>query len=489
MEYFDEILNVDAYLRMRMQRNLQRSQEIAEGYEKINNDINELTGRADAAFMQIQELARQLGVDISEQEKRYADAAEWAITEGYGSCADLRIKIPKDYDYEAAFQRLLQEAHKAGFTDVHPEQLLTEEELRNARAYDAALDRHFEAQTELTGKDMEVVMIGAAIRILCYAGLRMLHDKNATQERENRGIILGKPGHSKPINARKSDAARDTIRNFSDLLKQGKALAAMDKKDAGRGSARSVNEILHTPLPFDIPDNQFFKHSEIAGYNKFAGWILGVLNIITNTVTTLRLKSYSIIAAPTENNRIQVNKKISFLFHVLLPAIGHFSSHMETVLAAVAREAEALKIKSASLEDMSMIFDYVTHYKKEDLKGIPVKMVFGGAAAGELLNQLITAIHSAFYNPKTDGDIKMYAVRTNRVLLLSSGIAAAVNSMPAILTENDEDIDWGGGFTTVLNAFNSVNFWIEIKSQYLVSEYKKEIDKQMAILDQYIEFV
>ena len=68
MEYFDEILNVDAYLRMRMQRNLQRSQEIAEGYEKINNDINELTGRADAAFMQIQELARQLGVDISEQE-------------------------------------------------------------------------------------------------------------------------------------------------------------------------------------------------------------------------------------------------------------------------------------------------------------------------------------------------------------------------------------------------------------------------------------
>ena len=77
----------------------------------------------------------------------------------------------------------------------------------------------------------------------------------------------------------------------------------------------------------------------------------------------------------------------------------------------------------------------------------------------------------------------MYAVRTNRVLLLSSGIAAAVNSMPAILTENDEDIDWGGGFTTVLNAFNSVNFWIEIKSQYLASEYKKEIDKQMAILD------
>ena len=61
--------------------------------------------------------------------------------------------------------------------------------------------------------------------------------------------------------------------------------------------------------------------------------------------------------------------------------------------------------------------------------------------------------------------------------------------MPAILTENDEDIDWGGGFTTVLNAFNSVNFWIEIKSQYLASEYKKEIDKQMAILDQYIEFV
>ena len=47
------------------------------------------------------------------------------------------------------------------------------------------------------------------------------------------------------------------------------------------------------------------------------------------------------------------------------------------------------------------------------------------------------------------------------------------------------DIDIGGILMTFLKVINSTSFWINIKTEYLVSEYKFMIDEEHRKLDKY----
>lgn len=60
-----------------------------------------------------------------------------------------------------------------------------------------------------------------------------------------------------------------------------------------------------------------------------------------------------------------------------------------------------------------------------------------------------------------------------------------VNSMPAFFSENILQADWGGVLTMCFSMFHSMRFWIDTKTNFLVSAYKKEIDEQMRALEPY----
>lgn len=532
MNFFDDMLNVNAYLRMQMQKNLRHSQALTQGYANLEKEIREMNQWADDTFARLQKIAGQLHIDISEQETLYASAAEKAISNGCHTCTDLRVKLPKDYDYEAAFQQLCQEAHAAGFTDIHPEQLLTKEEMQHAREFDAALDLQFENQTKLTKKDMGVAAIAVAIRVLCYAIMKKLRanrtysqspsDTEPVLEPQTSGssrtidassgvsmeTLLGSlyqnntSGNTGRMNSFTQNDLMQLLRDFPELLQKGSEFfSVLSGRQVRTAFVRSEVDVLHGPVPFDVPDNRYFSRSEIAGFDKFAGWIIGVLNILTDTVTTLRLESYSVAPADQEGMSMQVDEKVSSVFHVLFPVIYNLPSYKDALLASVVREAGILNITPASAGDMSALLENVMYYEQKNNRLMnhvnqivasaapDWAAILGDTAVGSFLNKLIAAIHAVFYNPSSDGDLQMYAVRTNRLLILSSGIAAAIDSVPAAIAGNYADADWGGILTTLLNAFQSVNFWIEIKSQYLASEYKKELDRQLALLDEYIEYV
>lgn len=504
MNFFDDMLNVNAYLRMQSEQNLKYSRTLIQEYAHFDQKLREMNEWADDTFAQLQKIAGQLGIDLSEQKKHYASAAEKAISDNCHTCADLRVKIPGDYDYEAAFQQLCQEAHAAGFTDIHPQQLLTEEELRHAREFDSALDMQFETQTRLTKKDMQIVAIAVAIRVLCYIVLKKMRQKQTAKASSNTEPVLEQPasGSDKIIDASSGVSVDAMLRDFPGLFERGtEAFFSLSGRQPRTAFIRSENDVLHGPVPFDVPDNSYFKRNEIAGFDKFAGWIIGVLNILTNTVTTLRLESYSVSPAVSGNTAMQVDEKISSVFHVLFPVLYNLSAYKEALLASVIREAGVLGMTSASAADMSALLENVICYEQKNIglmnnvrnvisSAAPEWIsVLGDTAMDSFLNRLIAAVHAVFYDPSTDGDIQTYAIRTNRLLILSGGIAAAMDSVPAAITGNLTDADWGGILSAAINTFQSVNFWIEIKSQYLASEYKKELDRQLALLDEYIEYV
>lgn len=60
------------------------------------------------------------------------------------------------------------------------------------------------------------------------------------------------------------------------------------------------------------------------------------------------------------------------------------------------------------------------------------------------INKLITTVHAVQYNPACDGDVHTYAIRTNKILTISNGIAAMINSVPAMISEDLSKLDFAG---------------------------------------------
>jgi len=117
-----------------------------------------------------------------------------------------------------------------------------------------------------------------------------------------------------------------------------------------------------------------------------------------------------------------------------------------------------------------------------------IKTGHTSAAASEAtqkMDLLISAIHAIHYDPEIDGDKQRYAIRTNKILTISQLMSTLTNSAKALLTENLMDIDMGGVLMTFLKVINSTSFWINIKTEYLVSEYKTMIDEEHKKLDKY----
>ena len=165
MTYFDDILNVNAYLREKMRKNAEASQVLMERIEVSQQRQASLKTQADALLAQAEALAAQLGINVSQE----VDTPALIAAEDAADCVDLLVKLPDNYDFSMAFEKLRQEAHAAGFTNVHPEELLSPDEMAQAEMFHQEVESRFEQATELHGKDIAVLAAAVAARIICKA--------------------------------------------------------------------------------------------------------------------------------------------------------------------------------------------------------------------------------------------------------------------------------------------------------------------------------
>ena len=130
MHYYDDILNVYAYMQSKTKENLLVSQNIIDGEQRLDETISRLNQQADGLLGQVSGLAREMGIDISDITAENKEILYAAGTGSEVQDSQLQIHLPADFDYQEEFQRLCEEAHRAGFTDAHPEELLSAEEMR-----------------------------------------------------------------------------------------------------------------------------------------------------------------------------------------------------------------------------------------------------------------------------------------------------------------------------------------------------------------------
>ena len=99
MSYYDDILNIDAYLRNEMRKNAQNSRILV---QRINERAAELQGmikQTDDLMVEFQRIADKLGVDLS-------DIPMPEVKPVQHESADLRIDLPDDFNFAKSFDEL-----------------------------------------------------------------------------------------------------------------------------------------------------------------------------------------------------------------------------------------------------------------------------------------------------------------------------------------------------------------------------------------------
>lgn len=562
MNYFDEILNVSALLQSKAKQNRQRSQELIQDFTQLRDDLRDMNEQADDLLNTVRALAAQQGIDTGAIAAHYESLPDQAA---YSDVDEFIISLPADMDFKAEFTRLVQEAHDAGFTHVHPEDVLTPQEMAHAEKIQAAIDSRFAQETSLTKKDMKLLALAVILRCLCYYLFTTLPRQKkqeaapqieaplywtAPPEVETTSTVKkaslfpgdGSLGSSSlgnsssdsswfpnPLSASAGVNMEGILKEagtaapsspISGLLHSG-LLQAVTAGNSKSARIRDELQILHEQIPFDLPDNDHFKHKDIAGFHPQVGWLIGVINLLTNTVTTYKLDTFSVVPAmmtglplgtdvdlsaglPTPSGPelssvlpLEVGQELSTALHVLLPVAQNCAGHKNSLMAAIVREADVLGINRAPMEDVSSIMENTMYLERQnqtmldnmsfatDLFSIDLLRLVGNTGITAFLDLLISAIHAIHYDPETDGDKNFYAIRTNRILTISQLMSTLTNSAKALLTENLMDIDIGGLLMTFLKVINSTGFWIDIKTEYLVSEYKAMIDEESKKLDKY----
>lgn len=551
MTYFDDILNINGLLRQKMRRNAEASRNLQDRIDHEKAEYAKLHASVDDLLAQAEALAARLNVDVPPLPEEPIKAAK----EEAEDCAQLLIRLPDNFDFARAFEELRKEAHDAGFTNVHPEDLLSREEMAQAEAFYEAVEERFERETRLRGKDIAILTAAVAARIICKMVFSLPVSKEEAPPAEPEkywtgledvipsseeppapasaspaldafsGVNLGLGGNAvngaSPILADQggigtqgspdmpaaSGGLLDSARSLTDTIsKTEQVISRLTGRRQKTVGIKHKAQILRDRIPFDLPDNDYFARSDALGYNKWFGWVFGVLNIMTDTVTTKKMRSFTVNQPFGGAEYPTIVQKISTPLHLMLPVMTR-QGIRDSLLAAVVREAGVLEFTKAPQQEVAAILSRTFQQEEKNLSvlqevtgaaqylppdtdwGAVIATAAKDTAVAAFLNQLITAIHALMYNPEEDGPVEHYAIRTDKILTVSSAIAAVFNSLPAIIEKNPAKIDFGGVITACLNMFNSTRFWIDVKTNYLVSAYQPALEEQMAIVNKYFEFV
>ena len=453
MEYNDDFLNVYGFLRLKIIENLGKNVDLVEQIEKNQSDIEDARSGIENLKESIRLLSETYGIDIPLNQETFMNNAPSELS---GQIAPvLKVDIPSDINYEKVFDLLLKEATDSGFTNVRPEDLLSETEMISVAERSDWIDQKFAEKTGLRESDIRILIIASAIKIACYYILKTADGNSLSNNNSNSDEFLTKVIEKKSINPRVLDQ----------------------------------NSILYGPVPFDIEDNSFFKRKDILGYDPIIGWLFGVFNFMTNSVTTTNLNSYSVNNASM--GKISVGEKISTPIHVILPILENLKDCKYSIIAAVVREADVLKVTHASFDTVVKLIETMQDEidKTEEIisngqsnnftKNIDFSEMLKRTSVISFVDTLIAAAYSVFYDPACDGEVNFYALRMHKIILISNAFASIASSLPAIASEDLSTIDHASIINTLMGFFHTTKYWIDIKAQYLVSEHKRIIDAQL----------
>ena len=136
--------------------------------------------------------------------------------------------------------------------------------------------------------------------------------------------------------------------------------------------------------------------------------------------------------------------------------------------------------KSLPLPFVSLIspkLSQIMNYAEIDTLTLNIIGKEAGLAA--LINFIIATIHGWCYNPETDGEREIYAVRTKKIIQYSGELALYSSTIQTAVRIYMADIssikyfDFGGALITLKNTWESPYEIAKIKGEYLIKNCSK----------------
>jgi hypothetical protein len=249
----------------------------------------------------------------------------------------------------------------------------------------------------------------------------------------------------------------------------------------------SLEEIQTSPVPYDaifgskefnLGFNGHNHRYKTLGHDPLLGWIFGLANIVTSTLTTWDFQSYHVKTGLTANlhRRDKISNRAD--------TIKVFSYTKERLLDNGSEGKEAMKLA---------LFKHTIHLKSDQYSkaGLPIpaistlspqlsqKMAEYGMDMGNaatvgkqaslsiLINFLIATIHALYYDPSKYSSWSLYEVKTRKILSYSNLIASSSNLLYVGISRDVKKLDIGGLLVTIYRLVSDIEFIQKVKEEFV----------------------
>lgn len=368
--------------------------------------------------------------------------------------------------------------------------------LHNSRMILDNIEESFEKRTSLTKADVSILMIATCMQLIRILLLSKFQEKFSDEDRMD---------HNNPAIKEKERAEMEKYKEKTKGWKSKKS----------KKGFRSWQEIAFTiKVPYDATRHSgegFHDRNmhgglhrvKTLGHDPVLGWLFGVANIITDTITICpeyklgekdiripyiesykvdmgsdfcwkeRITNWSVLTGCFESIREDRHRLYAGLFSQGL----HLASDQYTKMGlpipflTLIDSDKAYEIYKEGYDYLDLLYD--TQVLRNTIKS---------ASQAILINTLVGALHKFFYNPQKDKSQKLYDVRTRKIILYSNMIATSSDIIQTTLRAyvGDEyalkNFDIGGFFVTMYRLVRDVDFIMKIKEEFIYKEWDKIIE-------------
>lgn len=370
--------------------------------------------------------------------------------------------------------------------------------LDNAELILNRLDKTFEERTSLSKTDVSILMLATALQLIRIYLLPSFQEKMNDNDRL----------------AHDDDSIKDIVKKEMEEYKE--KTKAWNPKKSER-NYRSWQEIAFTmKVPYDAT-----RHSgdgfhgrlmhggqhrvKTLGHDPVLGWIFGVANIISDTITicpeyslgekSLRLPYIESYSVDMGSNFCWKERTTNWkVFHDTFESIGEDKRRLYAALFSQGLHLTSDKYTKLGLPVpfLSMIdsdkaysiykegYDYLDYLDDTQI----LRRTLKSAAQSMMINMIIGAIHKFFYNPNKDTNQELYNVRTRKIILYSNMIATTSDVVRTACKayagdENaTKNFDIGGFLVTVYRLITDTEYILKIKEEFISREWEGIIESK-----------